>query len=85
MGRMLKQSVFIRLVFIPLHMILFLPQKSRAKMVLDHRLDTILSNEPSFGSEIAKAIYELWKDPIMPKIMEEYATQSTFDLMDSAA
>lgn len=37
---------------------------------------------PYFSPEIAEAIHQLWKDPIIPKIMDEHS--SDFYLMDSA-
>jgi guanine nucleotide-binding protein subunit alpha len=41
------------------------------------------SGTPYFSTEIAEAISQLWKDPIIPKIMDEHS--SDFYLMDSAA
>ena len=42
--------------------------------------------EPSpnfyFSEEMAKAIYQLWKDPVIPEIMDH---SSEFYLMDSAS
>ena len=35
-----------------------------------------------FSEEMAQAIYQLWKDPIIPTIMDH---SSEFYLMDSAA
>lgn len=58
-------------------------QKTRAKKILDYRLST--NEEASFPNEIAEAIHELWKDPIMPEFMEKHALRSAFCLMDSAA
>jgi guanine nucleotide-binding protein subunit alpha len=58
-------------------------QKTRAKKVFDYRLPT--NGEPFFPNEIAEAIHELWKDPIMPEFMEKHAIRSAFCLMDSAA
>ena len=50
--------------------------------MLEYRLDK-QSDSPYFPYEIAKAIDQLWKDPIIPKIMDEHS--SDFYLMDSAA
>ena len=58
-------------------------QKTQAKMVLDYLLPT--NGETSFPSELAEAIHELWKDPVMPEFMEKHALRSAFCLMDSAA
>ena len=44
-----------------------------------------MNGEEAFPNEIAEAIHELWKDPIMPKFMEKHAIRSNFRLMDSAA
>ncbi|KIM42410.1 hypothetical protein M413DRAFT_70737 [Hebeloma cylindrosporum] len=55
----------------------------RAKKVLAYRLPE--NKEASFPREIAEAIHELWKDPIMPEFMEKHARRSAFCLMDSAA
>lgn len=35
-----------------------------------------------FSEEMAKAIYQLWKDPVIPEIMDH---SSEFYLMDSAS
>ncbi|KDR69486.1 hypothetical protein GALMADRAFT_104101 [Galerina marginata CBS 339.88] len=56
--------------------------RALAEKVLDFRLDTT-SSTPYFPPEIAEAIHQLWKDPIIPKIMDEHS--SDFYLMDSAA
>ena len=50
--------------------------------MLEYRLD-MQSGTPYFPTEIAEAINQLWKDPIIPKIMDEHS--SDFYLMDSAA
>jgi hypothetical protein len=54
--------------------------KALAEKVLEYRLD-MQSGSPYFPTEIAEAINQLWKDPIIPKIMEH---SSDFHLMDSA-
>ncbi|KAH0828873.1 guanine nucleotide binding protein, alpha subunit [Lanmaoa asiatica] len=50
-----------------------------ADRIFDYRIDP----SPSFvfSSEIAEAIHQLWKDPIIPKLMDH---ASEFYLMDSA-
>lgn len=54
--------------------------------ILDYRLDaspgSSMSN-PYFSPEIAEAISQVWKDPIIPKIMDEHSSE--FYLMDSAS
>ena len=52
-----------------------------AERILDYRLD-VHGDTPYFSPEIAEAIDRLWKDPIIPKIMDEHS--SKFYLMDSA-
>jgi guanine nucleotide-binding protein subunit alpha len=56
--------------------------KPLADKVLSYRPDseTTISN---FPPDIAEAIHQLWKDPIITKIMDEHS--SDFYLMDSAA
>jgi guanine nucleotide-binding protein G(i) subunit alpha len=54
--------------------------KPLADKVLDYRPD---SSNLYFPSDIADAIHQLWKDPIITKIMDEHS--SDFYLMDSAA
>ncbi|KAJ2916109.1 hypothetical protein MD484_g4302, partial [Candolleomyces efflorescens] len=56
--------------------------KALAEKILDYRLDLESGNALYFSPEIAEAIHQLWKDPIIPKIMEEHS--SDFYLMDSA-
>ena len=53
----------------PFHRIWILYWKTLAEMVLEYRLD-MQSGSPYFPTEIAEAINRLWKDPIIPKIME---------------
>jgi guanine nucleotide-binding protein subunit alpha len=53
-----------------------------ADKVLDYRPDSETSNS-YFPPDIAEAIHQLWKDPIITKIMDEHS--SDFYLMDSAA
>jgi hypothetical protein len=57
------------------------PQALAAK-ILDYRLDMETGSGLYFSPEIAEAIHRLWKDPIIPKIMDEHS--SDFSLMDSA-
>ncbi|KAF9471706.1 guanine nucleotide binding protein, alpha subunit, partial [Pholiota conissans] len=50
-----------------------------AEKIIDHHFD--LQNRPPFVStEIAEAIHQLWKDPIITKIMDEHSSE--FYLMD---
>ncbi|RXW17755.1 hypothetical protein EST38_g8105 [Candolleomyces aberdarensis] len=56
--------------------------RALAEKILDYRLDMEASSGPYFSPEIAEAIHQLWKDPIIPKIMDEHS--SDFYLMDSA-
>jgi guanine nucleotide-binding protein G(i) subunit alpha len=53
--------------------------KPLADKVLSYRLDS----ETRFPPDIAEAIHQLWKDPIITKILDEHS--SDFYLMDSAA
>ena len=53
-----------------------------AEKILDYRLDLESGNALYFSPEIAEAIHQLWKDPIIPKIMEEHS--SDFYLMHLA-
>lgn len=48
--------------------------------IIEFQLDTKAT--PYFPTEIAEAIHQIWKDPIIPKIMDEHS--SDFYLMDSA-
>ncbi|KAF4621487.1 hypothetical protein D9613_001240 [Agrocybe pediades] len=57
--------------------------RALAEKVLDYRLDTSNPGTTYFSPEIAEAIHQLWKDPVIPKIMDEHS--SDFYLMDSAA
>ena len=50
-------------------------------MVLEYPLD-MQRRSPYFPIEIAEAIDQLWKDPIIQKTMDEH--WSNFYLMDSA-
>lgn len=58
----------------------FYRQKPLADKVLDYRLDSQTSSY--FSADIADAIHQLWKDPIISKIMDERLSE--FYLMDSA-
>lgn len=53
-----------------------------ADKVLDFKFDES-DQDLYFPPEIAEYIHQLWKDPIIPKILDEHA--SDFYLMDSAA
>ena len=59
-----------------------LPPQALAEKILDYRLDMEAGSGPYFSPEIAEAIHQLWKDPIIAKIMDEHL--SDFYLMDSA-
>lgn len=52
--------------------------------ILDYINSTTGSSvsNPYFSPEIADAIHQVWKDPMIPKIMDEHS--SDFYLMDSA-
>ena len=80
MRRIFKQSAF--LFLLPFHRIRVPFWKILAEKVLEYYLD-VQSDSPYFPYEIAEAINQLWKDPIIPKIMDEHS--SDFYLMDSAA
>ncbi|TFK34414.1 heterotrimeric G-protein alpha subunit, GPA3-like protein [Crucibulum laeve] len=68
--------------------------RALAEKILEYKLDTRPAIPPSslphlganpqivFSSEIAEAIHQVWKDPIIPKVMDEHS--SDFYLMDSA-
>lgn len=54
--------------------------------ILDYKLDAApgsSASNPYFSPEIADAIHQVWKDPMIPKVMDEHS--SDFYLMDSAA
>ncbi|KAF8054226.1 guanine nucleotide binding protein, alpha subunit [Lyophyllum atratum] len=56
-----------------------------ATKILDYKLDSEPGSSPHnpyFSPEIADAIHQVWKDPIIPKVMDEHS--SDFYLMDSA-
>jgi guanine nucleotide-binding protein G(i) subunit alpha len=44
--------------------------------------EVVASSSFYFSEEMAQAIFQLWKDPVIPKIMEH---SSEFYLMDSAS
>jgi hypothetical protein len=78
-------SIQIEFASLPLHALYSFSQflnQVLAEKILDYRLDTTAGNNPYFSPEIAEAIHQLWKDPIIPKIMDEHS--SDFYLMDSA-
>ncbi|KAF8957625.1 heterotrimeric G-protein alpha subunit, GPA3-like protein [Flammula alnicola] len=57
-----------------------------AEKILEYKLDqreNLRSENPYFPTEIAEAIHQLWKDPIIQKIMDEHSSE--FYLMDSAS
>ena len=68
--------------FSPTFLLMLISPKPLADKVLDYRLDTEASNS-YFPQDIAEAIHQLWKDPIITKIMDEHSSE--FYLMDSAA
>ncbi|KAF9457025.1 heterotrimeric G protein alpha subunit A [Collybia nuda] len=54
--------------------------------ILDYKLDSApgsSTSNPYFSPEVADAIHQVWKDPMIPKVMDEHS--SDFYLMDSAA
>lgn len=56
-----------------------------AEKILDYKLDAApgsSSTNPYFSLSIADAINQLWKDPIIPKVVDEHS--SDFYLIDSA-
>ncbi|KAG5651387.1 hypothetical protein H0H81_008853 [Sphagnurus paluster] len=56
-----------------------------ADKILDYKLDAAPGSsmaDPYFSPEIAAAINQVWKDPIISKVMDEHS--SDFYLMDSA-
>src|SRR5882757_4065087 len=50
----------------------------------EHIVEYRVENSPNFifSADIAKAIHEMWQDPIIPKVMD---CSSEFYLMDSAS
>ena len=54
--------------------------RARTEKILDY----VVSPAPTFyfAEDMARAIYDLWKDPVIPKIMDH---SSEFYLMDSAS
>lgn len=54
--------------------------RARTEKILDYQVSS--SATFLFSEEMAKAIFELWKDPIIPSIMDH---SSEFYLMDSAS
>ena len=54
--------------------------QANADRILDYEVST--SSTFYFAEEMAEAIYNLWKDPIIPTIMDH---SSEFYLMDSAS
>ena len=68
--------------FSPTFLLMLISPKPLADKVLDYRQDSETSNS-YFPQDIAEAIHQLWKDPIITKIMDEHTSE--FYLMDSAA
>lgn len=63
----------------------FYPSAENDKGLLDKILDFKLDESDQdiyFPPEITQAIHQLWKDPIITKILEDHASE--FYLMDSA-
>ena len=58
---------------------LSLPPQVNADRIFDYRIDS--SSSFVFSPEIAEAIHQLWKDPIIPELMDH---TTEFYLMDSA-
>lgn len=56
------------------------PPKENASKILEYRVDP----SPHFvlSPDIARAIHELWQDPIIPTVLDH---SNQFYLMDSAA
>lgn len=54
--------------------------KENVDMILDYRVDS--SPNFTFSPEIAKAIYELWQDPIIPTVLDH---SNEFYIMDNAS
>lgn len=54
--------------------------KDNADKIMDYRVDP--SPHSVLSPEIARAIHELWQDPIIPTVLDH---SSQFYLMDSAA
>ncbi|KAF8872817.1 heterotrimeric G-protein alpha subunit, GPA3-like protein [Infundibulicybe gibba] len=54
--------------------------RALAEKILDYRLKP--SDDSYFSPEIADAIHRVWKDPVIPKVMDEHS--SDFYLTDSA-
>ena len=71
-----------RVCFLLLSFHRLISSKPLADKVLDYRPDAETSSS-YFPPDIAEAIHQLWKDPIITKIMDEHS--SDFYLMDSAA
>ena len=69
-------------LLLPILLLKLISSKPLADKVLDYRPDSETSNS-YFPTNIAEAIHQLWKDPIITKIMDEHL--SDFYLMDSAA
>jgi guanine nucleotide-binding protein G(i) subunit alpha len=72
---------FLSLLF-PTFLLMLISTQPLADKVLDYRPDSETSYS-FFPPDIADAIHQLWKDPIITKIMDEKSSE--FYLMDSAA
>ncbi|OAX35533.1 heterotrimeric G protein alpha subunit, partial [Rhizopogon vinicolor AM-OR11-026] len=57
---------------------------NRVRYLAEHIVEYRVENSPNFifSADIAKAIHEMWQDPIIPKVMD---CSSEFYLMDSAS
>ncbi|KAG5350473.1 guanine nucleotide-binding protein subunit alpha [Termitomyces sp. Mn162] len=56
-----------------------LPNRILADRILAYRFDS----QDEFDPAVASAIHQVWKDPVVPKVMDEHS--SDFYLMDSAS
>jgi guanine nucleotide-binding protein G(i) subunit alpha len=57
-----------------------LPSQPNAEKIMDYRTD---SNPAfTFSEAVAEAIHQLWKDPVIPEVMDH---SSEFYLMDNAS
>lgn len=56
-----------------------LPNRILAERIIAYRFDP----QEEFDPDVANAIHQVWKDPVIPKVMDEHS--SDFYLMDSAS
>ena len=80
--RVFESRMFYLTLHFPYLLLMLISMQPLADKVLDYRPDTETSNT-FFPPDIADAIHQLWKDPIITKIMDEHSSE--FYLMDSAA